>query len=97
MGISHEDLLVAIFAAEIQMAEEMAEGNVQPETLEDWCRLEIRDYDANQLLESVHRHVKGLSVYKLRKYHIAMLNLIADEIEFRRLYMLNTQETEENG
>jgi hypothetical protein len=86
---TQEDLLVETFLAEIEVQEEMQAGEICATTVARWQQLEICGYSSEQLLESVHRHVKGLTDAEINgelgvfDHHLQMLNLVADELERR--------------
>ena len=86
-----EDLEVAKFATEIELDEKLQEGEDVEDYVDLLYRLQLCDYSADELLHSVHRHVKALVIRNRQKnnHHLQMLNRVSDEIQ-RRL-LLETQ------
>jgi len=77
------DIAVEAFAAEINLAEKQAEGETDPELVDQWYVLSLYAYSGHQLLEALHRHVRGL-VETGSEYHLQLLKFVAEEIERRR-------------
>lgn len=85
--MSNIDLQVETFAAEIDLDELDRQGEVDMRVVDHWSQLKMRGYDSDQLLDSVYRHVKGLQSGNelVLVHHLTQLNMIADEIESRRI------------
>ena len=85
--MSNIDLQVETFAAEIDLDQLDRQGEVDMRVVDRWSQLKMRDYSPGQLLESVYRHVKGLQSGNqlVLVHHLTQLNMIADEIESRRM------------
>lgn len=83
------ELQVASFSLELEIAERRAAGLPADGLTAEWCHLALVEYSSEQLLESVHRHVKSLTEAEnegalgVFDHHLTMLNLVADEIERR--------------
>ena len=83
------DLEVAAFAIQVEVADRQATGRSTSDLLPTWCQYSLAAYSSEQLLESVHRHVKALTEADnggelgVFDHHLQMLNFVADEIERR--------------